>query len=936
VGRLREIGDRRRAILRLRSALWLMALAPAGVVAVGWLDLLAGLPPGLRVAGTAAALLAAAGFVVRAAARARQRSRPTAVARDVDKLARADGQVAVGLSLTQPRRGWPALTVALARMAVVRALGIAAGVPEGRIEPLRTASPAFRCFLAVVAGTAALAVLWPRAFQTELVRLADPWGDHPPYSRYAFRVKPGDARLAYGASVTVEAEVDGAPVEGLDVVVRQPHGAEEAMPMFEERDGSWRGQLTDVTSPLDYWVRAGRARSRRFRVSVIYTPRIEALSVRVTPPAYTNRPPVEGPLPQGGIAGLPGSTVQVSVQSNRPLSRGELRLTPSAGEPLAVVATPEAAAPKAVTLQFTVEKPGTMSLWVVDVAGERSAADVSAPILVLEDKKPFVRIVQPMAESFATPDVVLPVSVEAEDDYGVSALRVYRSLNGSRHLPEALMVPIPAEARVQGGDVLLLPQYALSPGDTIALFARAEDTDPAGPKGSESGLVRITIISRETYEELLCAQERAADFEAKYEAAARRLESLQAEGDRLSEGAAKEQGEAVSQEMRQRLDALAENLKQAARETRATAEREPLYALDKELADSLRELAAALDEAGAEAGKAARAASPEEMRQALQSARQSLGAGREQYSQSVQQPLEDFMRAYSLLEMQERFVSLYERQKDLGERMADLQGRDGEDDPALRVRMRDLKEEQDALRGELTAVLDGIRARSAQLSDDPRFAELRQTAGEFAEAVAQSRAAGAMQDSANGLADNKGTAAHAGAAEAADVLEGFVEKCRASAGASAEQCRLAFQPRMQESAAMTAAQLLQAANLGTARGTGSGMGMGAGQGGYSMRSNTLENVGVYGPPTMNLAGGGGRESSYAALVRETPGGTMAGEIAGGPPGAPGSEGVPLQSVPPQHRRGVQDYFRRVADEAASGRITDPAGGGLRSSSEERK
>jgi hypothetical protein len=103
-----------------------------------------------------------------------------------------------------------------------------------------------------------------------------------------------------------------------------------------------------------------------------------------------------------------------------------------------------------------------------------------------------------------------------------------------------------------------------------------------------------------------------------------------------------------------------------------------------------------------------------------------------------------------------------------------------------------------------------------------------------------------------------------------------------------------------------------------------------------MRSNTLENVGVYGPPTMNLAGGGGRESSYAALVRETPGGTMAGEIAGGPPGAPGSEGVPLQSVPPQHRRGVQDYFRRVADEAASGRITDPAGGGLRSSSEERK
>ena len=32
---------------------------------------------------------------------------------------------------------------------------------------------------------------------------------------------------------------------------------------------------------------------------------------RITPPAYTNRPPYDGPLPKDGIAGLPGTVVQV-------------------------------------------------------------------------------------------------------------------------------------------------------------------------------------------------------------------------------------------------------------------------------------------------------------------------------------------------------------------------------------------------------------------------------------------------------------------------------------------------------------------------------------------------------------------------------------------------------------------------------------------------
>jgi hypothetical protein len=934
VGRLRALGRRRRALARIRGTFWFLAIAPAGVIVVAWLDLLAALSPGLRVAGMAAALSLAAAFVVRGALQARRKARPEAVARDVDRLAGSEGQVAVGLDLTQPPPGWSALTLGLARMAVRRALDIAAGVPEERIEALGTAGRALKCLMGVAAATVVLACLWPRASQTEFLRLVDPWGDHPPYSRYAFGIEPGDAKLAYGGSVTVTAKVEGPPLQDLDLVVRQPGGAESAMPMFEQRDRSWRAQLTDVTSPLEYWVRTGRAQSRRFSVSVIYTPRIDELIVRTTPPAYTNRPATEGSLPQGGVAGLPGTTVEITAKSNRPLSRGELRIIAEGGDPHVLVAEPSAGAPKAVTWRFDVEKAGTLSLCVVDVGGERSA-DVSAPILVLEDKRPFVRIVEPMAESFATPDVLLPVRLEADDDYGISSLRLYRSLNGSRHLPEGLIVPIPAAARTEAGDVLSLPQYSLSPGDVVTLFARAEDTDPAGPKGSESALVRITIISREVYEEMVRAQQTMADFEAKYEAAARRLESLLAEAERLSEAAAKEAGESVSEQMREQLKSFAEQLSQAAEETKAAADQQPLYALDADLAGPLRDLAEEFKGAAAEANGAARTPSPEEMRKTLDKARAALGRGQQGYKESVQQPLDRFMRAYSLLEMQERFVALAQRQRELADRMSDLKGRDGEDSPALRVRMRDLLEEEEAARTELAAVLDGIRAGAAELPEDPELEALRRTATEFCDAVEASRASPAMQESARGLAEDRGTTAHARAAEAADVLESFIVKCRAGEGAAREQCRLAFQPSMQENAAMTASQLLRAANLGA--GQDDGPGVGAGRGGSSMRANTLSNVGVYGPATMAKGGGGGREARTPAFASGEMGGSMAGGIGGSRPGSPGYDGVPLQSVPPQHRKGVQDYFRRVAEEASTGAIIEPVtrGGdrGSRSSEE---
>lgn len=910
---------------RLRGLLWVLVVLGAGLLCVAWVDLLVALGPLLRVMGVAGAAALGVAFAVRGSILTRRRAQPMAVARDVDCLSASGGQVTVGLDLTSLGAETAPMTLALSRMAVRRALEIASGVPEERVEPLTGVGTAFKGVLALAVVTVTVGLLWPRAFGTELVRLADPWGDHPPYSPHIFQVEPGDARVAYGDSVAVTVKVGGAPADQMDLVVQQQDAGREAVPMFEEHNGSWRAQLAHVTAPLVYWAQAPMGRSRRYSVSVIYTPRIDKLAVRITPPAYTNRAATEGPMPQGGISGLPGTEVQITAESNRPLSQGELCITPREGSAETLLARPGPDSPKAVTWSFAIQKPGSLSLAVVDEAGERSAASVTAPIFLLRDERPFVRIVSPMAESFATADIVLPVELEAEDDYGVSYLSVYKSLNSSRPLPEELMVPVPAQPQLRGTSVLPLNLYGLSPGDVISLFGRVQDTDPSNPKGSESGVVHVTIISREEYEKLMRAQQQAADFEARYEAAARHLERLSAAGEKLQQDAAAEQGPDVGRNVQDELRSWAQDLEQSAQAIAALAAQPSLYELDHELAPELQKLAQDLSQIAQHAREAAEAATLPELRQALQQLAGSLRASQGAYGQSVMQPLTQFMQAYALLELQERFVELAARQRALAQRMADLKGRDDERDPALRVRMADLQGEQEGLREELRAILDDIRARAGELPEEAELNKLRTSALEFADAVESSRALPAMDEAGQGLQALSGSQALRGASEAADVLDSFITRCRGAAQMAGRACELAFVPSLQECASTTVAQLLGR------MGGGMGLGIGAGAGGYSTRSNTPARVGLYGPAMASLqVSGMGRDSHAPAFPYEATGGVAAGGIEG-----PGREdaaygGAAVQAIPARYREHVRRYFQRVAQETSMGtRLDDTGEGGER-------
>lgn len=895
------------------ALLWGLAAALACLVLAVWIDLLWEIKAAARVSAWGVVALAGAGVGLAVVVWAARRMQPRRLASKLDEASRSGGQVLTGWDLaSETGRAASPLRQGMAQMAVQGAEAVSEKTPAAAVVPWRPLTRAGATFGGLVLLVGGAILLMPKLAHTQWMRFTQPMDDHPPYSALEFAIEPGDARVVYGSGLDIYATVGNGPADRVELVLRDPAGGkEESLPMFQETDGRWRAALAQVLAPHSYFVRAGRARSAAHLIEVITVPKIESVRFRVTPPSYTQRGPYEGPLPQGGLSGLRGTVVEVWIDSNRPLSGGTVRLV-AGDEANQVELQPSAAS--TVHGRFTIEQPGRFELQIVDADGQESLESFQGGVSVLDDQRPFVRLLAPRARSFATPNVVLPVRLAAEDDYGVARLELFRSLNQSRDLP----LPLPVEGtppRVDEQATLPLSTYGLSPGDVIRLFARVEDNDPAGGKGSESPFATVTIISEADFRRMQRMRQGLQEMMSKYRQAQRRMAGLDENARKLQQGLQKKNKEPLDEQARKAAKELSEQMRRDAEALRAAQAQKLPYDLDQELNKQLDRMVKRLERRrkALEDLLAKKDASPADLENLLGGMLGDLEDERRAYDEQVMLPLEFLEKVFDVVKDQATFVALVRRQRALAQKTAALAGRDGEDDPALKRRLRDFEQEQAAIRTALIELLDAIDSHADQLPEDEALEELRESAKQFVRDVRQSGALEAMAEAELALAEFEGTAAHKKATEAADILEQFVKQSSQMAGQGAGMCGLKFQPGG-ISPGNTIGQLLAEAGLLPGMGQGSGSG-----GGFSMQGESLKNVGLYGanPNTEHARRGDGDEAADGAIT-----GGAAGRSGGDPlpfdhrRGATQGVGGGQVGVPARYQRRVDEYFRRLAEELA--------------------
>ena len=280
----------------------------------------------------------------------------------------------------------------------------------------------------------------------------------------------------------------------------------------------WRGYVKEfhqVSEPLAFWVAAGDARTPVCRVRVIEPAEIRQVEFVIEYPPYIRRPPrrVDGML--GGLSVPAGGWLTVRAAVTKELSAARLLLDgQEVGSPdIRPVSFAQASSADGdrvwpgVVGRFQVlprQEPQTsmtLRFSLTDADGHVTRSAASFPIHIRYDQPPSVKTAWPGLSGVVTPRAMIPLQIEAWDDYGLTSLKalvtsVGKSTEGA-DVPLRTIDPPAGNATVTDARIDL---EKLGPelGDVIGLATSAADSLPVadgGPNVRVSSVRQVRVVS---------------------------------------------------------------------------------------------------------------------------------------------------------------------------------------------------------------------------------------------------------------------------------------------------------------------------------------------------------------------------------------------------------------------------------------------------------
>ncbi len=853
------------------------------------------------------------------------------LAMQIDESQATGGQITTGWDLIRTRDRYESpLSASFAMQAIRQSVQCLSIIHPSAVLPLNAIKRPAYASVGVLSILALFTIFSPSLAWNQFKRFAFLASETPPFAGMVIALDKTKHNLRYGDDVKIMATVSRKASERLELVTVSKDKKERVLPMLPRGEAKWQALLTEVKEPVQFFARSGRARSETGELNVQLTPRILEAIVRITPLAYTRQAIYEGKLPDAGFSGLIGTKVEMYLTSNRPLRLGRMQILYDDRTERTVELGINAAAPNQADMvsgSFILDREGKFEINVVDIDGLQSTDSVHGKLAILVDQRPIVRILEPKQHSLATPDIELPISISAEDDFGITQLRLYRSLNGSA----ARSIDLAVDESARANAILQLPlnRYGLVPGDEIDLFARTEDNDPNGPKGAESPKTTIRIISVDEFQERMLEQRGAEALAAKYEAAQRQLENVStaiAEAQAAAEQAAADpNNESLQQALQQKLLAAENAAQTAAGQIDKLAQNPMDIDIDRELAEMLKELAEQTKETAQQMKQMAedqegKRPLNESEQESLKALRDKTKSDRDQLQEEAIDPLNELSKTLPLMQDKERFDELVKNQKELAERMQSLADADP-NDPSNERRMMEMEAAQEQLRQELNELAESMEENASQLPETEEFSELKQSSQQLAQGMKQSGAPELMNDAQKSLLKSKFKQAAENAKAAADSLDALLPESNSMGDSAEKSLQGAFQKPGKSGGPKLGRTLEQLKQRMNQKGKKPGQGQGGSQpgepgganNGFSSRSPNQQNIGMYGSmPTPS-------PSSQGRSDKVSQGSATQSEIAKQGNGKSGTSesqssdaaGQSQQNIPIQYRQRVSDYYRRI-------------------------
>ncbi len=751
-----------------------------------------------------------------------------------------------------------------------------------------------------IAGT-----LWHEPFVTTALRLLFPARDIPPYSKVVFKVSPGDCDLLYGSGTNLVVELGDAGSGAAVWLLTRSGGRQRSSACFGLEHNTYGQNLEKVVVPLEYCFKSGRARSHWYSVNLRLQPRIEGVELMIAPPEYSGLgvrriKPADEP-----VEVLAGSNLKLFVESNRPLSRGSMRITPLDGVTPPAYVEGSSQGTRLVCFEWQVRVAAKLEAWVYDLQGNGSYKPLELLQSIVPDLPPEVTLFAPEAYSLATPDAVLTVEGEVSDDLGIDQVDLVKGLIGFRDRGERVQSASDPR-RMLVREELDLGRAGVAPGQTLEFFIEAFDTNPSLDGFNASRIARVRIITHESYALMLREQTRIEDFIARY----RMIEQHLKEFNEALEALEKTAGQS---DMALRSEAIAKARGVAGRSAllfKQLAEDFVIYEAEKELKLDLLDAATELEFVADELSRT----QPEDqdLPERVARIRARLKGPEQRLTEKIEEA-ENIARVMELLTLAQSFDRMVGDQRFL---VRNLERIKSESVVQNRARLlQSAREQQEILNG-LNELCQMILAQAERLPGG--YDVLSADAVKFVNRLRESEVAASMQNCEVAGRNGRAVEAHREAVKALELLEKLLEEmlkdqnCFAAAAAGMVGDCIGGG----ECERVTLQQMLEAAKNKNGSGTGQG-GSGAGldsdaaQGGGGQGGNTPRNVPVHGPRRTQP---GSRKSGSGEGSGENGGGQRARmsdeseRMVPGQADKAGGRRLPVEQVPRLYQEAVRNYF----------------------------
>lgn len=354
-------------------------------------------------------------------------------------------------------------------------------------------------------GTASLVMfIQPQLFEASWRIVTQPWRYLPP-REIRLAITPQQITIAQGTNLEIRARASGRLPNTMSVLIKRQAQPDKRYPMQRVEAGVFRYTFLKPQTSFVFHATAAGFKSMPGTVDVVPAPAVGKMVLQYVFPDYTGLPPrrQEG---GGDIQALPGTRVQVRLQSNVPLTRALLRFDDGEELPMRIVE-------KSLQGEILVMHEGTYNVEVEDTHGLNNRQPPRYAIHVLPDQHPIVHLRQPADETEVDETTSLQVEYEAEDDFGLQdATLVYMA-------PDSTAYRIPLQQghfdrrRVTETFTWDMHLWPLPAGDTVQFYIELYDNDTiSGPKKGVSQTFTLHVRNRaQEHEALEKIQQDVAD-----------------------------------------------------------------------------------------------------------------------------------------------------------------------------------------------------------------------------------------------------------------------------------------------------------------------------------------------------------------------------------------------------------------------------------------